>query len=221
MKYYLDNPDRFITLMIEFWGGTVTALEIFFLTLLFALPLGLMVALGRMNKNVLIWRPIHYYILFMRGTPLLLQLIIVFYAPAYLFGINLNRFFAAILAYVLNYSAYFAEIYRGGIQSIPTGQYEAAQVLGFSRRMTFFRIIMPQVVKRITLPMSNEFTTLVKDTALISTLAVVEVFRIAKSASSTSVSIVPMFVAGAIYLLLNAGVTKFFQWFEKKQEYYK
>lgn len=208
-------------MMSEFWGGTVTALEVFFLTLLFALPLGLFIALGRMSKNAFIRQPLHIYILLMRGTPLLLQLIIVFYGPAYLFGINLNRFFAAILSYVLNYAAYFAEIYRGGILSIPSGQYEAAQVLGFSRKMTFVRIILPQVIKRITLPMSNEFTTLVKDTALISTLAIVEIFRIAKSASSQSVSIIPLFVAGAIYLILNAGVTQFFLWFEKQQDYYR
>ncbi len=218
---YFSDPSRIVNLMTEFWGGTVVALEVFLLTLLFALPLGLLLAIGRLNKRSIIWRPIHYYILFMRGTPLLLQLIIVFYGPAYLFGINLPRFFAAVLAYVLNYSAYFAEICRGGIMSIPQGQYEAAQVLGFSRGTTFFRIVLPQVVKRIALPMSNEFTTLVKDTALISTLAIVEIFRIAKSASSTSVSIVPLFVAGAIYLLLNAGVTKFFMWFEKRLDYYK
>ncbi|MDR2883568.1 MAG: amino acid ABC transporter permease [Deferribacteraceae bacterium] len=210
-----------VALAIEFWGGTVTALEVFFLTLFFALPLGLVIAMGRMSHNPLIRVPIYYYILFMRGTPLLLQLIIVFYAPSYIFGINLNRFSAAILAYVLNYAAYFSEIFRGGIQSIPVGQYEAAQVLGFNRRTTFMRIVLPQVVKRITLPMSNEFTTLIKDTALISTLAIVEVFRIAKSASSASVSIVPLFVAGGIYLTLNACVTKFFVWFEKKQDYYR
>ncbi len=220
MNYY-SNPERLLALMGEFWGGTVVALEVFFLTLLFALPLGLLLAMGRLNAKGLIWRPIHYFILFMRGTPLLLQLIIVFYLPSYLFGINLNRFLAAILAYVLNYSAYFAEIYRGGILSIPQGQYEAAQVLGFKKSTTFFRIVLPQVVKRIILPMSNEFTTLVKDTALISTLAVVEIFRIARSASATSVSIMPLFIAGAIYLLLNAGVTKFFMWFEKRLDYYK
>ena len=216
-----QNPEKLFLMLAEFWGGTVTALEVFSLTLLFALPLGLFIALGRLSKNGFIWRPLHFYILFMRGTPLLLQLIIVFYGPAYLFHINLNRFSAAILAYVLNYAAYFAEIYRGGILSIPVGQYEAAQVLGFSRRMTFVRIILPQVIKRITLPMSNEFTTLVKDTALISTLAIVEIFRIAKSASSQSVSIIPLFVAGAIYLLLNAGVTQFFLWFERRQDYYQ
>jgi polar amino acid transport system permease protein len=220
MQYFSD-PARLANLMSEFLGGTVVALEVFFFTLLFALPLGLLLALGRLNKRGLIWRPIHYFILFMRGTPLLLQLIIVFYAPAYLFGLNMPRFFAAILAYVLNYSAYFSEIYRGGIMSIPQGQYEAAQVLGFNRSATFFRIVLPQVVKRIALPMSNEFTSLVKDTALISTLAIVEIFRIAKSASSTSVSIIPLFVAGGIYLLLNAGVTKFFMWFEKRLNYYR
>jgi polar amino acid transport system permease protein len=157
----------------------------------------------------------------MRGTPLLLQLIVVFYGPYYLFGINLHRFGAAVLAYVLNYSAYFAEIYRGGIQSISAGQYEAAQVLGLNRRQTFIRIILPQVIKRITLPMSNEFTTLVKDTALVSTLAVVELYRVARNAAAVHVSILPLFAAGAIYLFLNYIVTRFFLWFEKKQDYYR
>lgn len=212
----------------------MTALELFFCTLLFALPLGLFLAFGKMSNKAIIWRPVHYFILIMRGTPLLLQLIVVFYGPYYLFGVNpykifefltgglvSDRFIAAVIAYTLNYSAYFAEIYRGGIQSIPVGQYEATQVLGFSRYQAFKRIVLPQVVKRITLPMSNEFTTLVKDTALISTLAMVDVFRVATSASARTVSLVPLFVAGVIYLLLNAVVTQFFSWFEKKQEYYK
>jgi polar amino acid transport system permease protein len=230
--------ELFISLAKEFAEGTGVSLWLFFMTLLFALPLGLAAALGRMSKHALIWRPIHYYIMIFRGTPLLLQLVFVFYGPVYIFeglkpiianvyepilqeSFKMNRYFAVVLAYALNYAAYFAEIYRGGIQSIPTGQLEAAQVLGFTRRQSFFKVVLPQVIKRITLPMSNEFTTLVKDTALISTLAVVELFRVARSASNTYVSIVPLFVAGAIYLMLNYVVARFFLWFEKKQDYYK
>jgi polar amino acid transport system permease protein len=146
---------------------------------------------------------------------------VVFYAPYYIFGINLDRFAAAVSAFVLNYAAYFAEIYRGGINSIPYGQYEAAQVLGFSRFQTFLRIIFPQMIKRIALPMSNEFTTLVKDTALVSTLAVVELYRIARNAAAATSSIVPLFAAGAVYLVLNYFVTCFFVWFERRLDYYR
>ena len=215
------EPEVIKLLALQFTKGTGVALALFFLTLIFALPLGLFLSFGRMSVSALIWRPVHYFILVMRGTPLLLQLIIVFYAPSYLFGYNMNRFAAAVLTYVLNYSAYFAEIYRGGIQSIPKGQYEAALVMGFSKFETFIGVILPQVVKRVLLPMSNEFTTLVKDTALISTLAIVELFRVARSASSTYVSIMPLFVAGAIYLFLNYIVTRAFLWGEKKLDYYK
>jgi polar amino acid transport system permease protein len=211
---------------IKLWSplyieGAGVLAAIFFLTLFFALPLGLFIAFGRSAKNPFIWRPFHYYIAVFRGTPLILQLIVVFYGPSYIFGVNMNRFAAAVLAFVLNYAAYFAEIYRGGISSIPHGQYEAAQVLGFSRIQSFLRIIFPQVIKRITLPMSNEFNTLVKDTALVSTLAVVDLFRTARTTASATSSIVPLFAAGAIYLVLNYFVTRFFLWFEKRLDYYR
>jgi polar amino acid transport system permease protein len=218
MNLNLDTVIKWSGAYIE---GVGVLAAIFFLTLIFALPLGLFIALGRSSQNPFVWRPFHYYITVFRGTPLILQLIVVFYAPYYLFGVNMNRFAAAILAFVLNYAAYFSEIYRGGISSIHRGQYEAAQVLGFSRLQTFLRIIFPQVVKRIALPMSNEFNTLVKDTALVSTLAVVELYRIARNTAAATSSIIPLFAAGVVYLVLNYFVTRFFLWFEKRLDYYK
>src|SRR5512145_1043947 len=142
--------------------ASVVSLEIFALTLLLAVPLALLVALGRMSASRLVSIPIHVYILVMRGTPLILQIIFVYFAPYYLFEASYDRFTAVIVAFTLNYAAYFAEIYRGGIQSIPKGQYEAAQVLGFTRTATFFRIVLPQVVKRILPATANEVITLVK-----------------------------------------------------------
>ncbi|MDR2401750.1 MAG: amino acid ABC transporter permease [Deferribacteraceae bacterium] len=215
------NYDAIVKWSGVYLEGTWVLAKIFFLTLAFALPLGLLIAVGRGSKNPFIWRIFHYYIAVFRGTPLILQLIVVFYAPSYIFGINLDRFAAAVMAFVFNYAAYFAEIYRGGINSIPRGQYEAAQVLGFSRIQTFLKIISPQMVKRIALPMSNEFTTLVKDTALVSTLAVVELYRSARNAAAATTSIIPLFAAGAVYLVLNYFVTRFFIWFEKRLDYYR
>jgi polar amino acid transport system permease protein len=230
VKFYGSDPiiewfGSIIAAIIKYHGsylngaGILTA--IFFLTLLFALPLGLVIALGRCSKNPFIWRPFHYYIAVLRGTPLILQIIIVYYGPSYLFGVNFNRFTAGVIAFVLNYAAYFAEIYRGGIISIPSGQYEAARVLGFSHVQTFLRIIFPQIVKRIAPPMSNEFTTLVKDTALISVIALEELYRAARNVSVATSSIMPLFAAGAVYLVLNYIVTRFFHWFEKRLDYYR
>ena len=156
--------------------GSIVSLEIFFLTLLFALPLALPIAFGRMSTRRLVAVPVNLYILVMRGTPLILQIIFVYFAPYYLFEASYDRFTAVIVAFVLNYAAYFAEIYRGGIQSIPKGQHEAAKVLGFTRADTFFRIVLPQVVKRILPASANEVITLVKDTALAQTIGVAELF---------------------------------------------
>lgn len=205
--------------------GFIIAVEVFVLTLLFSLPLGLVTALGRMSKNRLIRGSMKLYILLMRGTPLILQIAFVYFAPYYMFPegmkINLDRFVAAVLACTLNYAAYFAEIYRGGIESIPQGQYEAASVLGFSRTQTFTRIILPQVIKRILPPISNEIITLVKDTALVSTIGIVELFRIATAEASRSFSTVPLVVAGVFYLFLNWVVTEVLHKGEKKLSYYK
>lgn len=209
---------KFIGFLLE---GTMVTLQIFFLTLLFSLPLGMLVSFGRMSRNKLLSGFVKLYIDIMRGTPLILQLIVVYFAPYHLFGLNLDRFFAAIAAFVFNYSAYFAEIFRGGIQSMPKGQYEAAEVLGFTRSQTFMRIILPQVVKRILPPISNEVITLVKDTALVQVLGVSELFRIAKNESSRISSTTPLFVAGAFYFVMNWIVTRIFHFAEKKFHYYR
>lgn len=207
------------------WGGALTSIRIFCYTLIFSLPLGLAVALGRMSKKAWIRGPIKFYILVMRGTPLLLQIIFVYFAPSFMlpegFRLNLDRFVAAIIAFSLNYAAYFAEIYRGGIESIPQGQYEAAAVLGFTRSQTFIRIILPQVIKRILPPISNEVITLVKDTALVQVLGISELFRVAKNESSRIFSTTPIFIAGLFYLVMNWVVTKVFHFSEEKLGYYK
>ena len=200
--------------------GCVVSLEIFFLTLVFAIPLALVVALGRMSPSVLVRGPIHGYILVMRGTPLILQIIFVYFAPYYLFEASYDRFTAVIVAFTINYAAYFAEIFRGGIQSISKGQYEAAKVLGFTRADTFFRIVLPQVVKRILPASANEFITLVKDTALAQTIGVAELFRVAQNASARQFSTTPIFVAGAIYFVMNWVVSELFLRLERKLAYY-
>lgn len=207
-----------LILMLE---GTFTSLKIFFLTLLFALPFGLLVARGRMSRHRIISSLVNVYILIMRGTPLILQLIFVYFAPYYVFGASADRFTAVIIAFVINYAAYFAEIYRGGIQSIPYGQYEASSVLGFSKMHTFTHIVMPQVVKRIVPAMGNEVITLVKDTALAQTIGVAELFRVAQNAASREFSTLPIFIAGVFYFVMNSIVAKSFDLIEKKLDYYR
>jgi polar amino acid transport system permease protein len=200
--------------------GSLVSLEVFFLTLVFALPLALPVALGRMSASRLVRVPVHIYVLVMRGTPLILQLIFVYFVPYYLFEASYDRFTAVIVAFAINYAAYFAEIYRGGIQSIPKGQYEAAKVLGFTRADTFFRIVLPQVVKRILPASANEVITLVKDTALAQTIGVAELFRVAQNASARQFSTTPIFVAGAFYFVMNWAVSELFLRLERKLAYY-
>lgn len=202
-------------------NGTFTSLRIFFLTLIFAFPCGFIVAKGRMSKIRIIKGGVNLYIQIMRGTPLILQLIFVYFAPYYLVKLTFGRFTAVIVAFVLNYSAYFAEIYRGGIQSIPRGQYEAAKVLGFTRGYTFFHIILPQVFKKIMPAMGNEVITLVKDTALAQTIGVAELFRVAQNAASREFSTMPIFIAGVFYFVMNYVVSKGFDWGEKKLNYYR
>ena len=200
--------------------GSLVSLEIFFLTLAFALPLALPVALGRMSASRWVRAPVHVYSLVMRGTPLILQIIFVYFAPYYLFEASYDRFTAVIVAFVLNYAAYFAEIYRGGIQSIPKGQHEAAKVLGFTRADTFFRIVLPQVVKRILPASANEVITLVKDTALAQTIGVAELFRVAQNASARQFSTTPIFIAGAFYFVMNWAVSELFLRAERRLAYY-
>ncbi len=202
-------------------GGTLVSLQVFSLTLLGALPLALPLALGRMSRSRAISSLVNAYLLVMRGTPLILQLIFVYFAPYYLFGVSYDRFAAVVVAFVLNYAAYFAEIYRGGIESVSRGQYEAAKVLGFTRPQAFFRIILPQVVKRILPATANEVITLVKDTALAQTIGVAELFRVAQNASARQFSTMPIFVAGLFYFAMNWAVSFAFTRFEKKLSYYR
>ena len=208
-------------LLMQMLEGTVTSLQVFFLTLLFSLPLGFVVAKGRMSRNFLLRGIVNLYIQIMRGTPLILQLIFVYFAPYYVVGVSYDRFTAVIVAFVLNYSAYFAEIYRSGLQSIEKGQYEASKVLGFSKTHTFFYIVLPQVIKRILPSLGNEVVTLVKDTALAQTIGVSELFRVAQNAASRMFSTMPIFVAGVFYFVMNYIVSKLFDFFEKKLSYYR
>ncbi|WP_242984477.1 amino acid ABC transporter permease [Clostridium sp. chh4-2] len=205
-------------------SGMWVSIQIFAVTLVFSLPLGLIVAFGRMSKNKIISTIVKFYISVMRGTPLMLQLMVVYYGPYYLFGIKINnsyRLWAAFIGFVINYAAYFAEIYRSGIQSMPVGQYEAAKLLGYGKTMTFFRIILPQVVKRILPSVTNEVITLVKDTSLAFTISVLEMFTIAKSLASSQVSLVPFVAAGLFYYLFNLIVAGIMEYAEKKLSYYQ
>ena len=212
------------TMLLQLTGGMVTTVEIFFLTLLFSLPLGVVISFGRMSKMGTLRAISKFYISVMRGTPLMLQLIVVYFAPYYVFGIRISsgyRFTAVILAFVLNYAAYFAEIYRSGIESMPVGQYEAAKVLGYGRAQTFFKIILPQVIKRILPPVTNETITLVKDTSLAFVLAEAEMFTIAKQIAAKETSIVPLMAAGVFYYIFNLAVAGFMEYAEKKMNYYR
>lgn len=215
------TPEYIAKLIKMLFEGAFVSLQIFSLTLLFAIPLGFLVAFGRMSKHWLISAPISLYILIMRGTPLILQIIFVYFGPYYLFGLSYNRFIAVNIAFILNYAAYFSEIFRGGIESMPVGQYEAAESLGLTRRQTFFSIILPQVIKRILPASSNEVITLVKDTALAQVIGVTELFALAQKQSSFKFSVVPLFVAGIFYFVLNWVVTVLFVTIEKKLNYYR
>ena len=203
--------------------GMAGTISIFVLTLVFSLPLGLLIAFGRMSKNRIVSGIFRLYISLMRGTPLMLQLMVVYFGPFYLFGMNIGkwRFPAIITGFALNYGAYFAEIYRSGIVSMDRGQYEAAKLLGYSKGQTFVRIILPQVVKRILPAITNEVITLVKDTSLANVIAVGELFRAAKNESSRTASIEPLFAAGLFYLLMNGVVTLFFSAVNRRMAYYK
>ena len=218
---YFNNPDALIRLVLSMQDGLVATLTIFASTLLFSLPLGLLVALLRMNRHRAVSVPVPLYILVIRGTPLMLQIFAIYFAIPMWTGMNLDRMTATILAFSLNYAAYFAEIFRGGIQSIPVGQIEAGQVLGLTRGQTFLHVVMPQVIKRVLLPVSNEVITLVKDTSLANIIAVAELFRAAKNEASRTASVEPLFVAGLFYLLMNGVVTLFFSRMNRRLAYYK
>ncbi len=201
--------------------SSVVSIEVFFLTLIFSIPLALPITMARMSKIKPLSMLANAFLLVIRGTPLMLQLIVVYFGPYYLFKFSWNRFTAAIVALSVNYACYFAEIYLGGLQSIPGGQYEAAKVLGYTKTQTFFKIILPQVVKKIVPPIGNEVITLVKDTALVSVIGVVELLRTAQTHSSRLFSTTPIFIAGIFYFIMNWVVTVFFIRLEKKLDYYK
>ena len=212
------------TMFLQLVKGMGITVEIFFLTLLFSLPAGLVLSFGRMSKRGWLRGISKFYISVMRGTPLMLQLIVVYFAPYYVFGIRISsgyRFVAVIIAFVLNYAAYFAEIYRSGIESMAVGQYEAAKVLGYSKAQTFFKIILPQVIKRVLPPVTNETITLVKDTSLAFVLAEAEMFTIAKQIAAKETSIVPLMAAGLFYYVFNLAVAGFMEYLEKKLNYYR
>lgn len=204
--------------------GFLVTVQIFVLTLLFSLPLGMLVAFGRMSRCKIIKLIAKLYISVMRGTPLMLQIIVVYFAPYYMFRMKMGpgyRFTAVIIAFVINYAAYFAEIYRSGIESIPNGQYEAAQVLGYNKAQTFIRIILPQVIKRVLPSITNETITLVKDTSLAFTISIAEMFTVAKQIGAAQTSVMPLLAAGIFYYVFNLIVATVMEYIEKRLSYYR
>ena len=218
---FFNNPSKLWNLTELLLEGAGVTLSIFFLTLLFAVPLGVLFAQARMSKHAVLRAPTSLYIYLMRSTPLMLQIMFVYFLLPQILPFKVDRFSAVIFAFAVNYAAYFAEIFRSGIQSIPAGQYEAAKVLGYTKTQTFFYIILPQVVKRVLLPMTNEIITLIKDTALASTVAVVELMTIAKKQVSSSSSIEPYLLAIVFYLVLNGVAEQLCKLAEKKLSYYR
>ena len=212
----------FANVTLKLLDASKFTLGIFFLTLLIAIPLGMVICAFSMSK----FKPLKYvsqvFVWIIRGTPLMLQIMVVFYAPGLLFGTPIqNRFLAAIIAFSINYAVYFSEIYRGGILAMPKGQYEAGQVLGMNRAQVNTLIIFPQVAKKITPAMSNEVITLVKDTSLANIIAISEIIFTARSIVSTKAIIWPLFYTGVFYLAMVGVLTLFFKWLEKAMNYYK
>ena len=211
----------FLEVTLQLLDGFKITLILFAITLLGALPLGLVIAFGSMSK----FKPLRYLtrgiVWIIRGTPLMLQVILVFYGPGLIFGVQgLDRFPAVVVAFIVNYAAYFSEIYRGGIESIPAGQYEAGQVLGMTKTQIFFRVVLFQVIKRILPPMGNEVITLVKDTSLARVVSVVELLKAAQDIVGLHAIIWPIFYIGAFYLLFTGVLTILFNKIEKKLNYY-
>lgn len=214
----------FIDICSQMAGGMLISIEIFFCTLIFSLILGLFVAFGRMSKHFIVRFPTKVFISVMRGTPLMLQLLVIYFGPWFMFHIKISsgyKMTAVLIGFVINYAAYFAEIYRAGIESIPVGQYEAARLLGYNKAQTFVYIIMPQVIKRIVPPVANETITLVKDTSLAYTLGVLEMFSLTKQIAAAETSMVPFAVAGVFYYIFNLVVAVTFEYIEKKLGYYR
>ena len=213
----------FQTMLSTMATGMLRTCGIFVLTLIGSLPLGLLIYFARSSKNWLISGITKAFIAIIRGTPLMLQLLVVYFGPYYLFEMNIRgwRFPAIIVGFIVNYAAYFAEIYRGGIESMPVGQYEAAQVLGYTKTQTFIRIILPQVIKRILPSITNEMITLVKDTSMAFTLAYQEVFSIAKQIAASQTSFMPFLIAGVFYFVANYVVAFGMERVEKSMQYYR
>lgn len=217
----------FWTVTLSLCEGFLSTIELFLLTLLFALPLGLVISFGSMSKCRVLQYPVKFIIWVIRGTPLMLQLIIIYYGPGIFLGNNIwgsgdsGRFIAALVAFAINYACYFSEIYRGGIQSIPVGQYEAGQVLGMTKGQIFTKIILLQVIKRIVPPMSNEIITLVKDTSLARVIAVYEIIWNGQAFIKSDGIIWPLFYTGAFYLIFSGLLTFLFNQLEKKLSYFR
>ena len=212
------------TIIAQLGEGMLKTIAIFVLTLIGSLPLGLLVAFGRMSRFKPLQLAVKLYISIMRGTPLMLQLMVVYFGPSLLFQIQIGdnyRFFAVIIGFVLNYAAYFAEIYRSGIASMPVGQYEAAAVLGYTRPQTFFKIIMPQVIKRILPSVTNEVITLVKDTSLAFAISYAEMFTMAKKIASSQSTLTPFVVAGVFYYVFNFAMAWIMERCEHRLEYFR
>ena len=212
--------DNFLNLIKILSEGLGTTLLIFVLTLILGIPAGILVAIARNSKCKIVNLITKLYILIIRGTPMMLQIIFIYFAPYYLFKVTYDRFIAIIIAFVVNYAAYFAEIFRSGILSIPKGQKEAAFILGFSKTQTFFRILLPQIVKRILPAMSNEVISLIKTTSLAQIIGITEIFALAQKQASYQFSILPLCVAGLMYLVLCTIITYAFNKAEKKYSYY-
>lgn len=208
-----------IELMPQFLTGLSMTLKVFVITIILSIPLGIIIAIGRLSKIKIISRGTELYIWIMRGTPLLLQIVFIYFGLP-IIDVKFDRFVAIIIAFVLNYGAYFGEIFRGGISSINQGQYEGAEVLGLSKINTFFRIIFPQAIKRIIPAVSNEIITLVKDTSLVYIVGLDELLRVAKIASNREASLIPLLLAGMIYLIVIGILTKILRSVEEKYNYY-
>ena len=211
----------FVTVTTQLLAGFGESLKIFVLTLLFSLPLGLVISFGSMSKFTPLRAVVKFFVWIIRGTPLMLQLLIIFYGPGLMFGLPaMPRFTATIVAFVINYACYFSEIDRGGIESIPRGQYEAGQVLGMTKQQIFFKVVLLQVIKRIMAPMSNEVITLVKDTSLSRIIGIYEIIWAGESFIKKGL-IWPLFYTGAFYLIFSGGLTILFNKLEKKLDYFR
>ena len=221
MEFFRNLGSNIVMLMPQVIAGLKVTLEIFAITLILSIPLGIITAMGRRSKIRIINKITSIYVLIMRGTPLLLQIVFIFFGlsiPS--IGIVIDRFPAAILAFVLNYGAYLGEIFRAGIDSIDEGQYEAGQVLGMSSKDIFFRIVLPQAFKRVLPPITNEIVTLVKDTALVYVIGLSDLLKVGKVAANRDSSLMPLLVIGIVYLILIGALSKVMGKVEKRYEYY-